>query len=204
VQSTPSIKFNNFGCAREHRQLISGLNFKAKGGELIKVEGPNGSGKSTLLKSIAGLSRRFDGEIEFATSNPNVLYIGHEIGFSDRLSVVENLEFMATLRGFDVNQIPSAIDDLGLTLVEQQPLRHLSAGQRRRVGLSLLLLDKANYLLLDEPFNAIDKQGGERVYQLISRRIEQGDLVFITHHQDLHLPHRVLALDDFQNEIRDD
>jgi len=200
VHSTPSITFFNFGCSREHRQLITGLNFQASGGELIKVEGPNGSGKSTLLKSIAGLSGRYEGEIQFACENPNILYIGHEIGFSDRLSVVENLEFMATLRGFDRSEIQPAIDELGLTLVEHQPLRHLSAGQRRRVGLSLLLLDPADHLLLDEPFNAIDKQGAERVYELISRRVKQGDLVLITHHQELKLPHRVLALGEYKSE----
>ncbi len=200
-----AITLSNITCAREQRVLFSDLNLSAKGGELIKIEGPNGSGKTTLLNVIAGLTRRYEGELTISgRTAPNILYLSHALGFSERLNVIDNLRFIAKLRHIDLSGVERAIDRVGLTLVEHQPLKNLSAGQRRRVGLALLALDKAPVILLDEPFTAIDKDGVQLVNTLISERLEQGAMVFITHHQDLMLPHRVLSLSDYQVEVIDE
>ena len=197
-----SLTLSNLSCSREQRVLFEGLNLKAVGGDLIKIEGPNGSGKTTLLNVVAGLTRRFEGDIAISSDeSKDILYLSHSLGFSERLNVIDNLTFMAKVRGFDSAKIEHAIDRVGLTLVEHQPLKHLSAGQRRRVGLALLALDSAPIVLLDEPFNAIDRDGVELVNTLITERLSQQTLILITHHQELSLPHKVLSLAQFQPEV---
>lgn len=192
------LKLDRLSCSREQRQLFIDLSFTATGGQLIKIEGPNGSGKTTLLNVIAGLTRRYEGQLQLTgCDQTRPLYLSHALGFSERLNVIDNLHYMARARLLCCRGIEAAIDRVGLTQVEHQPLRNLSAGQRRRVGLALLCVDTSPLVLLDEPYNAIDQQGRALVDELIADKLANNALIFITHHQALDLPHQVLALDQF-------
>ena len=153
---------------RGDHELFDSLNFALEGGEIMLIEGPNGSGKTSLLKCVAGLIPAESGEIRWqgsaTASDPqgfraSVAWFAHKNGFKSELSARQNLEFEAQLRSRPLDQLSSALEQVGLTSIAERPFKTLSAGQQRRVGLARMLLAGARLWILDEPFTNLDEQG---------------------------------------------
>ena len=191
--------------------LFDQLNFSAQAGEVIYVEGPNGSGKTTLLKIICGLLDPIEGQVLWRDQpinkagndfRENLLYQGHQAGIKGSLSARENLKWLLSLKGIDASGASGMklIDDAllrsGLAGFEDIPCGHLSAGQKRRVGLARIYISKDKLWILDEPFTAIDKQGVATLESAIEQHAKQGGVVFITTHQPMNItvPTQRLAL----------
>jgi heme exporter protein A len=184
----------NLRCERGDRTLLAGLSFQVASGQLLQIEGANGSGKTTLLRTLCGLFEATAGEIAWcgqstrtdpANYHAQLSYIGHLPGIKLELSPQENLAFSQGLRGLQPTHrdILGALDAIGLFGFEETPCRQLSAGQRRRVALARLLLEKSLLWILDEPFTALDRAGNERLSELLVTHLQQGGLVVLTSHQ---------------------
>ena len=190
----PLLRAHHLTCIREERILFDDLCFDVNPGDLLQVEGPNGAGKTSLLRILAGLSRPYDGQVEFQghpiTTNreeyyENLLFLGHLAGVKGELSAEENLDFNLKLHGDGHPQPADVLAKVRLTGFEDAPAAHLSAGQNRRIALARLWQSQAKLWILDEPFTAIDKVGVEQLERLILRHIDNGGAVIITSHQDL-------------------
>lgn len=174
---------------RGYRTLFEGLDFTLAAGEVIQLFGANGSGKSTLLRTLAGFSSpdggtiRWDGlseEIEPATL---LHYAGHREALRDALTARENLVFAAGLLGGDESRIDPVLKRLGAARLADLPVRVLSAGQRRRIGLARLLVAPRPFWLLDEPLAALDTAGQALVAELLAeQRAAGGAALVATHH----------------------
>jgi heme exporter protein A len=204
-----ALRAANLFCERDGRLLFRELDFSLNTGEIMQVDGPNGSGKTTLLRWLSGLSNRCQGEL-FWHGQPletardlfirQTVYLGHEAGIKLLLSPVENLRWYCTLQaGIDQEGIVAALEKAGLAGFEDTPCRNLSAGQRRRVAIARLLLSKAVFWILDEPFTAIDKTGVAELEQIIAGHVQQGGMVLLTTHHKLQVsvPLRRLTLGAF-------
>ena len=202
------LELNNLTCERDERYLFVRLNAQFCEGQVVQILGPNGSGKTTLLRILAGVSRDYQGEIqwlgqaidqvawEFASE---LLYLGHLPGVKKSLTPLENLRWYAALQG-GVNdaQLLLALARVNLAGYEDTPSYQLSAGQLRRVALARLGFSKARVWILDEPFTALDKAGVAQLEKQISSHAEAGGLVLVTSHQDILFPQlRILNLQDF-------
>lgn len=185
-------------CRRGDRLLFAGLAFKVSGGTLLHVRGANGSGKTTLLRSLCGLFTPDSGEIRWNGESirslgedyrRDLLYFGHANGIKGDLTGVENLRVAATLDGdaVDAAAIWSALARIGLAGFEDLPTRMLSQGQKKRVALARLLLSKAPFWILDEPFTALDAAAVGLLEELIAARVAAGGLVVLTTHQEVAL-----------------
>ena len=181
---------------RGDRCLVDGLGFALASGQLLVLEGPNGSGKTTLLRTLAGLFEPETGEVRW-NGEPirhvrqryaaNVAWLAHRVGFKGDLTLVENLRFERCLRATAGHRFDAVVDRLGLARLKKLPLRALSAGQQRRVGLARLLLAEARLWLLDEPFTNLDRDGRELVTRLIGEHLARDGLCAIAAHQDVSL-----------------
>jgi heme exporter protein A len=181
-------------CSRGTTTLFRGLSFRVERGEWVAVRGPNGSGKTTLLRCVAGLTRVDSGEVE--RSGP-VTYAGHLAGIKDDLSPEENLRGALALAGSPASAADAraALDEAGLGKRRLLPARRLSAGQRRRIGLARLMLDRAPIWILDEPLTALDDDGQAMFARTLARHLERGGLALVATHHDLAIaPARVLGL----------
>jgi heme exporter protein A len=183
-------------CSRGAATLFRDVSFGATPGEWIAVRGPNGSGKTTLLRCVAGLTRCDAGEILWdgedtrksaARFRADLLYWGHLPGIKDDLSAEENLRGALLLRGMDpgADAIRRALAQAGLEKRRHLPARRLSAGQRRRIGLARLALDRATLWALDEPLTALDDEGRKLFESLLGRHLDRGGVALIATHQDL-------------------
>ena len=163
VSSNTSAKFEvvNLTCIRDNRCLFSGLSFFLSPGQLIQVDGPNGSGKTSLLRLACGLSTPESGEIKWNGEEiqeirsrymANIAYLGHVHGVKSELTALENLQIDWVLKQNPLQLAPmNALERVGLAGFEDIPCRILSAGQKRRVALSRLLISATILWILDEP-----------------------------------------------------
>jgi heme exporter protein A len=130
------------------------------------------------------------------------VYVGHANALKDDLSVTEALTFLLRIHGgrLDPAGIADALSHWGLTAQQHAPVRTLSQGQRRRVALARLAVERrASLWVLDEPFDALDADGIACLNDLLGAHLQRGGSVLITGHQaalDAALPWRELDLDD--------
>lgn len=184
------------GCVRGERLVLDGTSFRIAAGGALILTGPNGAGKSTLLRLMAGLMRPVAGELSWDGTNINedreahrarVAYVGHADAVKPALSVIENVRFWAEMSGPGGRDAIEALDAVGIAHLADLPARYLSAGQRRRVGLTRMLTSSATIWLLDEPTTALDAAAAEALGGLIARHRADGGIVVVSTHTDLGL-----------------
>ena len=181
---------------RGDRLLFEKLNFNLSSGSVLYLQGENGSGKTTLLRTICGLSKPYEGNINWCGENINslaeeyskhVLYIGHLAGIKEDLTALENLQFSLALSGADIskNNATEVLKMLGLANGLNLPTRMLSQGQKRRVALARLWLQELPLWILDEPFTALDASATSLLKQKIEAFANDGGIVVMTTHQEV-------------------
>lgn len=185
----PLLQADKLNCRRGQRQVLREVSLTLGAGELILVTGPNGSGKTTLLRCLAGLLAPMAGQIAGrATAVGLTLHVGHADPVKGQLTVAENLRFWSALAGGGGRTVGAAAEAFGLTALLDVPTQVLSAGQRRRLSLARLLLSPADVWLLDEPANALDTDGVDRLLAAVAEHREQGGGAIVATHDNLPFP----------------
>jgi heme ABC exporter, ATP-binding protein CcmA len=197
---------NQLTCLRGERRLFQQLTFELPEGQWLQVQGANGAGKTTLLRVVAGLVAPQEGQVTWRSQpirenrdqwNRDLLYLGHHAALKEELTAVENLSYGLGLEGFSSSpeQLNAALHQFGLKDREYLPVRYLSAGQRRRVLLTRLLVRPASVWVLDEPYTALDVQATAFLSTVIETHLERGGCAILTSHQTLGLhPGRMVSL----------
>ncbi|MFZ2649138.1 MAG: cytochrome c biogenesis heme-transporting ATPase CcmA [Burkholderiaceae bacterium] len=194
--SLPTLRAEGLAYRRGEQELFADLNLVLAAGQLIWLRGHNGRGKTSLLRLLAGLAQPDAGRVTWGeVALPDALefaaqrtYIAHANGLKDDLTAFESLQFLAALhgRGATPGSVLNALERLGMNRRQRSPVRTLSQGQRRRVALARLALERAPGLwVLDEPFDALDVDGIGVVNQLLEQHLERGGSVVLTSHQPL-------------------
>jgi len=189
----------NLTCERGGRAVFRGVSFVVKAGELLQIAGPNGSGKSSLLRLIAGLNEaaagalRLDGGHGELAIGQQAHLIAHQEAVKAALSVAENLAFWAGfLGGGDVDAALAALD---LERLSAYPAGLLSAGQKRRLALSRLVLVPRAIWLLDEPTVGLDVASQQALAAVMAAHLGKGGMILAATHVALGLePQRRLEL----------
>ena len=165
----------------EHALSIENINLEIGAGDRVSILGPSGCGKSTLLRLIAGLEKPDQGEIRIndikVSDNKNLIppekrnigLVVQEKALFPHLSVFENICF-----GIKKNKDKDLIASELLNLLKINNLKNkypheISGGEQQRVALARSLAPKPNFLMLDEPFSALDEDLKETLYKDISQ-----------------------------------
>lgn len=147
-------------------------------GERVVLLGPNGSGKTTLIR-ILGLALAPSSGVLVVNGVPAggngaaarrlLGLVAHRTGLYDDLTPRENLSFYGRLYELDGAQqrIGQVLDDLGLSVVADRPVRTLSRGMQQRAGLARAILHDPLVLLLDEPETGLDAEAQEWLAHLV-------------------------------------
>jgi zinc/manganese transport system ATP-binding protein len=203
--SGPVVSFNDVTLGYSSHPAIHHLSGRLAAGSMTALLGANGSGKSTLLKGVAGLLKPLDGSIKLADGT-RIAYLPQqsELDRSFPARVVDLVSLgLWTSRGLlgrhtaeDQKRVADAIAAVGLTGFEKRPINTLSGGQFQRALFARVLLQDANLILLDEPFNAVDMRTVDHLLVLISAWRDQGRTILtVLHDFDLarrHFPQTLL------------
>lgn len=169
-------------------------------GSLVAIVGPNGAGKSTLLKAIAGELLPIEGSYRLGVPRERIAYLPQSNELDTRFPVsVFDMVAMGLWRqlgpfgGLSAAQheaVQATLRRVGLSGLEQRPIGALSGGQLQRARFARLMLQDAELLLLDEPFNAIDSRTTETLAGLIQEWHAEGRSIVAVLH-DLELVRRI-------------
>ena len=184
---------------RGQATLFRAVDFAIGAGEVLLVTGRNGSGKTTLLRIVAGLTLAAAGEVRWrgavappfdARLREVVAFNGHAPALKDELTAEENLDAWIGLddRRAPRDDIVAALDAVALSRQRRLPVRVLSQGQRRRIGLARLALVRRALWVLDEPLTALDADAVTMLRGLLDAHLADGGICVAASHQPLPIP----------------
>lgn len=194
------LEVENLAAARGLRVLFEGLSFSLSQGESLELRGANGSGKSTLLRILAGLTRQHAGDVRYsgAGDEPGRHFLGHLDAVKPSETAIEQARFWARYFGRPVAEADAAMKRVGLSSRNAVPGRGLSAGQKRRLALTRLLIEPRPVWLLDEPTAALDTEGRALVGQLVDEHRARGGMVIAAVHGEGFAGSRVLDISELK------
>lgn len=172
--------------------ILKNVTFSIDQGHCYGLTGPNGSGKSVLLYLMCGLMRPDSGQVVI---DPSLL--SKDRTFPDRfgvsindpaylpgLTAMQNLLQLAAIRKrASEEECAGVLDSVGLDPSSRQRARHFSLGMKQKLSLAQALIESPEVLLLDEPFNALDKESVVRVTAVLQAKIAEGVTVVMTSHR---------------------
>ena len=173
--------------SRGENTLFEGLSAAVGSGDVLWIQGDNGIGKTTLLEAMAGLSRPDDGTVSWLENDqPSqasglVAYQPHKSFAKPALSAQEDLSFWAQIYR-TAPKVQDALTYVGLSNKCHVPTQSLSAGQRRRLALAVLIISQKAIWIMDEPSAAMDESGVVLIDELIRQHIDRGGLAIIASH----------------------
>ena len=188
-------------------QALKDIDLDFPAGQLTSLLGPSGCGKTTLLKIIAGLLKPAAGSVlvngkKVEGPGPERAFVFQDFALLPWATVIRNVAFGLELRGVPTSEREAVaekyIGEVGLRGFEQKYPHELSGGMRQRVGLARALSVRADVLLMDEPFSAVDEQTRrkfqEDLLQLVA--VEKRTFLFVTHsiEEAVYLSDRIVLL----------
>ncbi len=192
-----AIKAQGLRFSYNSREILKGLDFEIRKGEMFFIVGPNGSGKSTLLKCLNGILKPrgavYIGKDELCKLSKNEL--AKIIGYVPQRSEINHLTVFDTIllgrkphlkwgiSDRDIEVVNKAIDLLELNELAFRRLTELSGGELQKVVIARALAQEPKIILLDEPTNNLDLKNQIEVMKILERIVrEQGISAVITMH----------------------
>ena len=177
------------------RPAVHHLSGRFAPGSLTAIVGPNGAGKTTLLRALAGLHAPESGRISVdGTARiallPQMAALDRSFPITCRDVVMQGLwpriGAFRSVSSADQARVDQALAAVGLAGLAKRPVGSLSAGQLQRLLFARLLVQDADILLLDEPFNAVDAKTAADLLRLIRQWHGEGRTVIaVLHDLDL-------------------
>ena len=172
-------------------QILTDVSMKVLPGKIFGIVGNNGSGKTVLMKCICGFLKpdsgivRVNGKIVGkACDFPEDLGVIIETpGFLPNLTGYQNLKILASLKGIiGKKEIREVLLQVGLEPDMRKPVGKYSLGMRQRLGIAQAIMEKPKVLILDEPFNGLDKTGVGHMRDLLQELKGQGKAILLASH----------------------
>ncbi len=173
--------------------VLAGVDLEVAAGEVVVLDGPNGAGKTSVLRACAGLLPVTVGELVVLGRDLRrhrtavrrmVGLLGHAPALYDDLTVAENVRFAVRAGGGRDTGVNDVLERLGLggRLRDTQAGR-LSAGQRRRVALAVLVARAPSLWLLDEPHAALDAEARQLLDSVVTEAVAAGATALVASHE---------------------
>lgn len=172
-------------------RILTDVNLSVPAGHIFGVVGNNGSGKTVLMKCICGFLRPDTGKIFV-----NRQQVGKDCDFPEDLGMIietpgflpnlngyRNLKILADLRArIGKKEIQKTLERVGLSTAAQKPVSKYSLGMRQRLGIAQAIMEDPAVLILDEPFNGLDRAGTAQMRELLKELKAQGKAILLASH----------------------
>jgi ABC-2 type transport system ATP-binding protein len=194
VEASAGIRVSHLYKAFGSQKVLQDVNLTILPGHSLGVVGNNGSGKTVLMKCICGFLKPDSGQIfvqgrQIGKERDFPEHIGVIIetpGFIPHLTGYQNLKILASLQGrIGKREILETLERVGLNPRLKKPVAKYSLGMRQRLGIAQAIMENPDVLILDEPFNGLDKAGVEHMRTLILELKAQGKVILLASHNVL-------------------
>ena len=171
--------------------ILSNISLHLKSGNIYGFVGPNGSGKTMLFRALSGLMKVDSGEIRLDKKVlkkdidilPNLGIILENAGLYPEFTGMENLEMLAKVnKKVQREEIENTIRRVGLNPADKRLYRKYSLGMKQRIVIAQAIMEQPDILMLDEPTNALDENGIDKIRHIILEEKERGALILIASH----------------------
>jgi ABC-type polysaccharide/polyol phosphate transport system ATPase subunit len=169
----------------EQLQVLDGVDFTVKAGEVFGIMGRNGCGKSTLLKIIAGIYGADSGVVRLHAAITPILELG--VGWNTELNAVDNIQLVGTIMGLRLSDLKAATPEIlafaGLERFAQLEVRHFSSGMMARLAFSVAFMAVRDVLVLDEIYAVGDAEFQAKCTQRFMELHASGRTIVLVSHQ---------------------
>lgn len=185
------IEVKNVSVTIGKNRILQDISVTFEKGKIHGLIGRNGSGKTVLMKCICGFMKPTSGtvfvegkqigkDVDFV---PDAGVIIETPGFVPFYSGIRNLQILAALNHKIGNEeIREAMQTVGLDPGLKRHVKKYSLGMRQRLGIAQAIMENPKLLILDEPFNGLDKEGVEQMRNYFLKLKEQGVTILLTSH----------------------
>ncbi len=207
-----------FKTGKSYVEVLKGVDFDARHGDVTMVMGPSGSGKSTLVAALSGLLKPDEGQVSaleardlwslssgridrFRLDHCGFIFQGFNLfpALTARQQVMTALKYQGVSRSEAVRRAEAALAEVGLSSKMNQRPAELSGGEKQRVAIARALAKNPDLIFADEPTSALDGENGQIVIRLLRRAAtEHGAAVIcVTHDPRLEAyADRVIHIED--------
>lgn len=171
--------------------LLDHISLEFRGGKVYGLQGKNGSGKTMLMRAVCGLITLSDGEIDI---DGEILHkdisFPRSIGallenpaFLNGYTGLENLKLLADIQGgIEEKELRDCLAKVGLDADDKRVYRKYSLGMKQKLGIAAAVMGSPDIVILDEPINAIDEAGVEKVREILRALKEKGSVIIVACH----------------------
>ncbi|OSI10570.1 ABC transporter ATP-binding protein [Neisseria canis] len=188
-----SIHINNLTVSYQRKPAVHHIDMEFEDGSMWVIFGPNGAGKSTLLKAVMGLLKAETGSIKWqGMERKDIAYLPQQsdIDRNQPMTVLElaalglwyEIGFFGRMNADQKKRVMQALKRVGMEEFAQRQIAHLSNGQFQRVLFARMLVQEAKFLLLDEPFNAVDARTTYALLDVLQQCSREGQAVIAVLH----------------------
>lgn len=210
-----AIKIENLHKSFGKEEILHGINREFEAGGIHGIVGNNGSGKTVMMKCICGFLRPDEGRVLI-----NGKEVGKDMDFPYDMGIIietpgflpgatglKNLKILASLKGIaDEKRIVETIERVGLDPGLKKNVSKYSLGMRQRLGIAQAIMENPSFLILDEPFNGLDKHGVAQIRNMIKELRAEGKTIILASHNQADIDElcdTVCEMDDgYMEEIK--
>ena len=175
------------------KPAVRDLSFTVEPGEILGLIGPNGAGKSSTIKMVLDFMRPDSGEVQVfghpmsEASKNRIGYLPEEKGLYKRLTAIDQIIYLASLKGMDRATANSRAHELlrrtGMLESKQKKIKEMSKGMGQMIQLIVTIVHDPDLILLDEPFSGLDPVNTELMRNIIGELRDEGKAIVLSTHQ---------------------
>ena len=189
----PAVEVNHLYKSYADLIAVNDLTFTVNPREILGLIGPNGAGKSTTIKIILDFMKPDSGEVKIfgqqmnETLKDHIGYLPEERGLYKKLSAIELILYLASLKGMDRGTAEKKanvlLEQTGMLESKNKKHKEMSRGMGQLIQFIVTVIHDPALIILDEPFSGLDPVRTETVQNIIARLRDEGKAIILSTHQ---------------------
>jgi manganese/zinc/iron transport system ATP- binding protein len=195
--ATPAVVFEQVTASYAKNTVLRDLSVRLPAGQMISITGPNGAGKTTMVRALLGLHPIDRGTIQVFGQpvdkvRGRLAYVPQTDSVdwdfpitAEEVVMMGRYPYLGAWKRIgkdDREAVADALETVGMAEYRHRHIRQLSGGQQQRIFIARALAQKADMMLLDEPFTGIDARTEEALFSLTGQLSGQGKTLLIVNH----------------------
>ena len=189
----PAVEVNHIVKSYADKAVVNDLSFSVAQGEIFGLIGPNGAGKTTTIRMMMDIIKPDSGEVtilgeKLSEASKNKLgYLPEERGLYRKLTTIDSIIYLASLKGMDRHSAEGKADELlnqtGMLPHKGKKIEELSRGMGQIIQFIVTIIHNPELVILDEPFAGLDPVNTELLKRMVADLRNQGKAMILSTHQ---------------------